>query len=81
MARRESKLAIADRREAKCRKWAKEQNIVECLTEIMKWAKSDEDQDTEIALLDWVNNIIWYSKMDGINTVDWRVISGKNKNG
>ena len=65
MARRESKLAIADRREAKCR----------------KWAKSDEDQDTEIALLDWVNNIIWYSKMDGINPVDGRVISGKNKNG
>ena len=81
MARRESKSAIADRREAKCRKWAKEQNIVECLTEIMKWAESDEDQDTEIALLDWVNDIIWYSKMDGINPADWRVISGKYKNG
>lgn len=81
MARRESKSAIVDRREAKCRKWAKEWNIVECLTEIMKWAKSDEDQCTEIALLDWVNDIIWYSKMDGINPVDGRVISGKYKNG
>ena len=81
MARRESKSAIVDRREAKCRKWAKEWNIVECLTEIMKWAKSDEDQCTEIALLDWVNDIIWYSKMDGINPVDERVISGKYKNG
>lgn len=81
MARRESKLAIADRREAKCRKWANEQNIVECLTEIMKWAKSEEGQYTETALFDWVNNIIWYSKMDGINPVDGRVINGKNKNG
>ena len=67
--------AFDDRREAQCRAWAKNPEIVQCLKSIINWAEEANSSATKVDenVHDWVNNIVWYSNMQGVDPVLCRV--------
>ena len=72
MARkRRDRRSIDDRREAQCRTWARNPEIIQCLRSIISWSEETNSSATKVDenVHDWVNNIIWYSNMKGIDPV------------
>lgn len=52
-------------REAQCKNWAGNTEIVQCLKAIINWAEEDNSSASNVYenVYDWANNIVWYSKM------------------
>ena len=62
---------ISEQRETQCRKWARNTEIVQCLKSIINWSEETNSSSTKVDenVHDWVNNIVWYSNMKGIDPV------------
>lgn len=62
---------ISEQRETQCRKWARNTEIVQCLKSIINWSEETNSSSTKVDenVHDWVNNIVWYSNMQGIDPV------------
>ena len=67
----ENKKGISEHRENQCRKWARNAEIIQCLKSIIDWSGGQNSSSTNIYenVYDWVNNIVWYSNMKGIDPV------------
>lgn len=63
-------MGIFEQREDQCRKWARNTEIIKCLKSILNWSE-DNSSPTKVDenVHDWVNNIVWYNNMQGIDTV------------
>lgn len=75
------KKALSDLREVKCREWAEDPNIVQCLRSILAWSEELTCNQTAVNenVYDWVNNIVWYVKMMDIDPVLLRKVSAPKK--
>lgn len=62
---------IDDLREAQCKTWARNPEIIQCLKSIINWAEEANSSATKVDenVHDWVNNIVWYSNMQDIDPV------------
>ena len=62
---------ISEQRETQCRKWARNTEIVQCLKSIINWSEETNSSSTKVDdnVHDWVNNIVWYSNMQDIDSV------------
>lgn len=61
---------ISDQREIQCRKWARNSEIIQCLESIINWSEGNSQYtNVDENVYDWVNNIVWYSKMQGFDPV------------
>lgn len=68
---RGSTKALNELRETQCKTWASNPEIVQCLKSIINWSEEANSSATKVDenVHDWVNNIVWYSKMEGIDPV------------
>ena len=68
-------MGIFEQRENQCRKWARNDEIIQCLKSIISWSEEANSSSTKVDenVHDWVNNIVWYSKMQGIDPVFGRI--------
>ena len=66
----ENRKGISYQREDQCKKWARNEEIIQCLKTIINWSE-DNSQSANVYenVYDWVNNIVWYSKMQGFDPV------------
>ena len=65
---------VSDHREDQCRKWARNAEIIQCLKSIINWSEEDNSSsNVDENVHDWVNNIVWYSNMQGIDPVFGRI--------
>lgn len=64
-------MGIFEQRENQYRKWAGNTEIIKCLKSILNWSEEDNSSPTNVDenVHDWVNNIVWYNNMKGINPV------------
>ena len=71
MTENRNRKGISEQREDQCRKWARNAEIIQCLKSIIYWSKEQNSSSTNIYenVYDWVNNIVWYSNMKGIDPV------------
>lgn len=65
------KHTFSELREIKCREWARNTELVQCLRSILAWAEEDTSDIDRINenVFDWANNIVWYAKMTDIDPV------------
>ena len=75
MSENRKRKGISYQRENQCRKWARNAEIIQCLKSIINWSEEDNSQSTNVGenIYDWVNNIVWYSNMQGIDPVFGRI--------
>ena len=68
-------MGIFEQRENQCRKWARNDEIVQCLKSIISWSEEANSSSTKVDenVHDWVNNIVWYSNMKDIDPVFGRI--------
>ena len=68
-------MGIFEQRENQCRKWARNDEIIQCLKSIISWSEEGNSSSTKVDenVHDWVNNIVWYSNMQDIDPVFGRV--------
>ena len=65
---------VSDQREDQCRKWARNAEIIQCLESIINWSEDNSlSSNVDENVHDWVNNIVWYSKMQGFDPVFGRI--------
>ena len=71
MTENRNRKGISEQRENQCRKWARNSEIIQCLKSIINWAEESNSSATKVDenVHDWVNNIVWYSKMQDIDPV------------
>ena len=64
-------MGIFEQRENQCRKWARNDEIIQCLKSIISWSEETNSSSTKVDenVHDWVNNIVWYSNMKDIDPV------------
>ena len=64
-------MGIFEQRENQCRKWARNDEIIQCLRSIISWSEEANSSSTKVDenVHDWVNNIVWYSNMKDIDPV------------
>lgn len=64
-------MGIFEQRENQCRKWARNDEIIQCLKSIISWSEEANSSSTKVDenVHDWVNNIVWYSNMKDIDPV------------
>lgn len=62
-------MGIFEQRENQCRKWARNDEIIQCLKSIISWSEEANSSSTKVDenVHDWVNNIVWYSNMKDID--------------
>ena len=64
-------MGIFEQRESQCRKWARNDEIIQCLKSIISWSEEANSSSTKVDenVHDWVNNIVWYRNMKDIDPV------------
>ena len=74
-AENRNRKGVSDHREDQCRKWARNAEIIQCLKSIINWSEEDNSspENVDENVHDWVNNIVWYSNMQGIDPVFGRI--------
>ena len=75
MGIKRNKKGISEEREDQCKKWANNAEIIRCLKSILNWSEEDNSSPTKVDenVHDWVNNIVWYNNMRGIDPVFGRI--------
>ena len=73
-AEKRNRKGVSDHREDQCRKWARNAEIIQCLKSIINWSEDNSSSaNVDENVHDWVNNIVWYSNMQGIDPVFGRI--------
>lgn len=68
---RGNRYRINEGRETQCKAWARNPEIIQCLKSILDWSEEAKSSAIKVDenVHDWVNNIVWYSNMQGIDPV------------
>ena len=71
MTENRNRKCISEQRENQCRKWARNDEIIQCLKSIISWSEEANSSSTKVDenVHDWVNNIVWYRNMKDIDPV------------